>query len=324
MIGKQMILMIGILIISSAFVGIIDAQEGRGKGRLRGEIVDSAGKPISDATITLEYQTYERILETRSTGDGVWTFVGLGSGPVIIKATKKGYVPGGIHLHIHGINPNPRQKIVLKQQDEVETETKTVEDSEKKADLKRANDLFNRKKFSEALTLYRKFVKLKPKKHEIKIYVAHCLLGMKQYAEAIAAYRTCLKLLTGDNGSMKRRESLAAVYAGIAEAYLSQNQLAEAMTYFKQSIEVNPGDHILTYNVAEILFYSGKIDDAIRYYRMTIQNNPDFPNAYKRLGYSYLNRGEIKNAVNYLKKYLEMSPDAPDAPEIREIVRSLK
>ena len=36
--------------------------------------------------------------------------------------------------------------------------------------------------------------------------------------------------------------------------------------YFKKSLELNPKDEVLAYNVAEIYFNNQKVDDAITYY----------------------------------------------------------
>ncbi len=320
---KLLIMVIGILMIGILSSGLY-AQEGRGNGRLMGEVVDSKGKPLADVKITLEYYNFDRKLETKSDANGAWGFVSLGKGAVTIKAVKAGYIPGGIQLQVSGVNRNPKQKIILKHESEVKQETKETEDTEKKADLKRANALFNSNKFAEALPMYQKFAQLKPKKFEIGIYVAHCLLGMRKYQEAIDQYNKSLEKITAANPNIKGNEHVAACYSGIGDAYMNQNQLKKAEDYFKKSIDVNPGDHILTYNVAEILFNAGKTDDAIKYYMMTIKNKPSFPNSYKQIGYAYLNKGDIKNSVKYLKEYLKLAPDSEDAPGIKEVIKSLK
>jgi len=105
---------------------------------------------------------------------------------------------------------------------------------------------------------------------------------------------------------------------------MRQNNLKEAEGYFKKSLEVDPSDHALAYNVAEIMFVAEKTDEAINYYKMAIQINPQFSKSYMQCGYAYLNKGDTKSAIEYLKKFLEVDPNAPEAEGVKEVIASLK
>ena len=69
---------------------------------------------------------------------------------------------------------------------------------------------------------------------------------------------------------------------------------------FEKSIDIDPSNHALSYNVAEILFNSNKIDEAIHYYELAAKIKPDWPKSYLKLGYCYLNKGEMETAIDYL------------------------
>ncbi len=323
MIKRNLAVIICVLVFFS-FAADVLAQEGRGNGRLKGTIVDSKGNPIKDAKIKLKYFDFERNLETISDEKGKWIFIGLGPGGVSVNAEKEGFVTGGIQLAVKGIERNPTQKIILKTPSEVPTDMVAKEDKESKNDLKKANSLFNDKKFERALELYKKFTIMKPNKHEICIYLAHCYLGLKKYNDAISEYNSVLKKINAKTPNAKNNKFIVEIYSGIAEVYMNQNNLKDAEIYFKKAIAINPKDHILTYTVAEILFNGGKTSDAIKYYELTIKNNPSWPNSYKQIGYAYLNKGDIKNSIKYLKKYLSLEPDSPDAQGIKDVIKSLQ
>ena len=116
----------------------------------------------------------------------------------------------------------------------------------------------------------------------------------------------------------------AKLYASIGDTYMRQDKLKEAEKYFKKSIEIDPSDHALAYNVAEILFAAGKTEDAIKYYDLAVKIKPDWPKAYLQRGYAYLNKGDMENAVQSMKKFLELAPDSPEAEGVKEVINSLK
>jgi len=309
------------VILISAFSLGCWAQEGRGIGRLTGIVMDKDKNPIEGAKLTLEYVqfTAEKTVETDK--EGRFAFLGLGKGMVRVKAEKEGFVPGGLQLEVSGANRNPTQYIILQRVTDVKPE-ENKGDQAREA-FSQANALFKEGKYEAAMALYDDFRKQQPDLYKIGINIGNCLLEMKRYNEAISEFQVVVEKIIAETPDIKGNTELAKLYASIGDVYMRQDDLKNAEVYFKKSLEVDPSDHALAYNVAEILFAAGQTEEAIKNYKLAIQIKPDWAKSYAQLGYAYLNQGDTALAIENLKKFLELDPNAPEADGIKEVIKSL-
>jgi tetratricopeptide (TPR) repeat protein len=299
------------------------SQEGRGAGRLTGTVVDEAGNPIDGAVITLKYLQFSNKLTAVSNGRGQWGFIGLGKGAVSVTAAKEGYNSSFIQMEVSGITKNPEKKIVLQKTSANAPAAEGISDNSKEL-LLQGNALYEQKNFGAALALYQGFLEKYPILYKVRLNVANCLIELQEYDKAIAEYRKVLEGLNAEAADKKDNKLLAQLYAGIGDAFLRQNQLQEAEQYFKKSIEIDPADHALAYNVAEIMMQAGNADEAIRYYEMAIRSKPDWPKSYLKLGYAWLNKGNTLKAVEAFNKLVEISPpDDPDVALAKDIIKKI-
>jgi len=298
------------------------SQEGRGKGRLTGFVVDEDENPIEGALIILEYFQFTHKLTTVSDARGRWGFIGLGRGVVSITTDKEGFVPSTIQLEVSGAKRNPEPKIILKKPTG-NVATEGLSDSSKEI-LLQGNALFEQKKFVEALPLYQAFSDKYPSLYKIRLNLANCYMELQEYDKAIAEYQKVLDGLDGEAADKKDNKLTAQVFSGIGDAYMRQNKFKEAEQYFKKSIDIDPGDPALAYNVAEIMMQAGNADEAIRYYEMAIRIKPDWPKFYLKLGYAWLNKGNTQKAVESFTKFVEISPpDDPDVALVKDIIKKI-
>jgi len=309
----------------SLFTSPLPAQEGRGNGRVVGFVHDTGKKPIAGVTLTLEYIKYSNKQTVTSNEKGKWTFVGLGVGDVRISVAKDGYKNEGIQFRVSGIRKNPNQYITLKKLSELKpTEVDDDKGLASKTSFKKAIDLYKEREFEAALALFRDFLAMQPQLYKVGINIANCYLEMGQYNEAIKEYEKVLAKITAENPDLAGNSDAAALYSSIGDTYMRQDKLKEAEEYFKKSIEIDPSDHALAYNVAEILFAAGKTDDAIKYYDIAVKIKPGWSKAYLQRGYAYLNKGDIKKALQSMEKFLELAPNSPEAEGVKEVIKSLK
>ena len=311
------------LLIILAFTPAGWSQEGRGKGRLSGEVQDEDKNPIAGVKITLEYLSYDYQLTDISDEKGKWAFVGLGMGVVKISAEKEGFLPEGIQLTVSSVNRNPKQLIILKRVEDIKPGTGEGGEISRDTFVK-ATALYKESKFEAALALFQDFRKQQPHLYQIAINIGNCLLELGRFEEAIKEFQAVADKITTENPEVSGNTELARIYASIGDTYMRQDKLKQAEEYFKKSIEIDSSDHALAYNVAEILFAAGKTDDAIKYYQLAIQIKPDWPKSYAQLGYAYLNKGDTKSAIENLKKFVELAPDSPEAPGVKEVIKSLQ
>jgi len=309
-----------LMILFSAFG--LSSQEGRGQGRLTGAVADEDGQPIEGASIVLEYLQFTHKLTTVSNAKGQWGFIALGRGTVSLTTSKEGFVPSTIQLEISGVRRNPEPKIILKKATG-NVASEGLSDNAKEI-LVQGNALFEQKKFVQALALFQEFSDKYPSFYRIRQNMANCYMELQEYDKAIAEYQKVLDGLNGEAADKKDNKVLAQVFSGIGDAYMRQNKFAEAEEYLKKSIDIDPGDPALAYNVAEIMMQSGNADEAIRYYEMAIRIKPDQPKFYLKLGYAWLNKGNNPKAVEAFAKFVELSPaDDPDVALAKDIIKKI-
>jgi tetratricopeptide (TPR) repeat protein len=299
----------------------LTSQEGRGQGRLIGSVVDEAGNPLEGVKITLRYERFVNTLTATSNANGQWGFIGLGRGEITLTAQKEGYAESVVPLQVSGIKQNPQPKIILKKK----TDNAASGLSELQREmLLQGSALFEEKKYAEAAALYQNFLDENPGVYQIRLSLANCQLELQNYAQAIAEYQKVLEGLNAQPAEKKDIKIVAQLYASIGEAYLAQNKFKEAEEYFVKSIDINPSDSALPYNLAEILMQAGNPEGAIRYYEMAIGLKPEWPKAYMKLGYAWLNKGDNQKALESFKKVIEIAPpDDPDADLAKDIIKTL-
>ena len=67
------------------------AQQGRGRGRIKGTVVDDAGVPMEGVKVVAQHLKYNTLFEGKSDEKGNWAIAGLGTGAFRVTASKEGY-----------------------------------------------------------------------------------------------------------------------------------------------------------------------------------------------------------------------------------------
>ncbi len=307
-------LLAGSLMLAAAFS--IGAQEGRGGGRLTGTVVDENGTPMENVTITLKYMEFANSRQGKSNNKGQWGFLGLGKGTVQVTGELEGFAPSVTQQPISGVAPNPEIHLVLKKAG--------VAGADQTRDaILMAHEKFDQRQYPEALTLYQEFAQKNPTNYKIGIYIANCKTEMRDYEEALAEFQKVLAAVTQESADLKGNATAAQAYAGIGDVYLRQQKFKEAEQNFRRSIEIQPGDPALPYNVAEIMFVQNKIDEAETYYQLAVQIKPEWPKPYLKLAYVALNRGQMDKAVEFLTRYCEIGKDDAKYGEGKALLETL-
>ncbi|MCP5107447.1 MAG: tetratricopeptide repeat protein [bacterium] len=321
---RRQITIVLAFVIAAVFLAApaLHGQEGSGTGRLIGNVIDKDKKPLEGVKVTIEYMKFNRKLEKITDDRGRFAFLGLGKGMVRMKAEKEGFVDEGLQFNVSGVKRNPKKIIMMKRVEEIDPNAKSRDTS--KNSFSEGLALFKARKFQEALTRFEKFREMQPKLYKIGINIANCYLELQRYKEAITELGKVLDTIKAENPDLQGNKEAAKIYSTIGDVYLRQNKFNEAEANFKKAIEIDPADHAVAYNVAEILFVAGKSDEAITHYELAIKIKPGWPKAYKQIGYAYLNKGDIKSAITNLKKFLELDPKSPEADGIKEVIKSLQ
>ena len=318
---KKFKVMISFLLFAAVFSNFLLPQEGRGQARLKGVVVDKDGNPIEGVKVELESLLHKLTMTTKTNEKGIWSFIGLGRTVVQIKVSKEGYDPIIIpRLDVSAIK-NPEQEIVLKKITDVES---LERESPKELYLK-GEKLYNQEEYEKALDVFKEFVEKQPDLYEAGVNIGNCYIKLKQYDKAIEEFKFILEKLEEEKDDLKGNDTASSIYASLGELYMDRNDFEKAKDYFEKSIDIDPSNHALSYNVAEILFNSNKIDEAIQYYQLAAKIKPDWPKSYLKLGYCHLNKGEMEAAIDFLNKFVELSPeDDPQVDSVKNLIKHLE
>jgi len=301
-----------VLVVSS----LTFAQAGRGKGRLSGNVVDEKGEPIVNADVKIEFEKGGLVDKTTVNKKGEWSFISLGTGQAIVTASAEEFLDSSLSIHVQQLERNKFVTLVMKEDKEKKIRLK---DAGALEELEKGNQLFQERKFDEALLIFQTFASENPKVYQIYFNIGDVYREKGEFDKANEQYAMA---------QVKAKEKAdvvlqARALASFGEICLRQEKLKEAQQFFTQSIALNPKDEILAYNVAEIFFGRNQTDKAIEYYQLAIQIKPEWSEPYLKMGYAYLNKGDMAKAVEQLKEFLKHDPESPQAPVVQSLIESL-
>jgi tetratricopeptide (TPR) repeat protein len=293
---------------------MIFSQAGRGIGRLRGNVTDGANNPIAGAKITLSFLGEDGNVRTAVTdNEGIWAFIGLGFGKYDVTAEKEGFDILTKRIMVSQVRRNAFLNLRL--------ETSKKETLKKKLlSVETGLELFREKKYDEALEFFTEFSTQNPAYYQVGLFIANCYKEKGEYDKAIQHYMQVNSEADKTGDTVYAAKGLA----GIGEVYILKKDLTNAQHYFKSSIQINPKDEVLAYNVGEIYFGNNNTEGAITYFKLATEIKPEWSIPYLKLGYASLNKGDMTAAIGYFREFLKRDQDSPEAATVKEIISSLE
>jgi len=306
-------------------VSLAAAQQGRGKGRIHGIVIDTTGNPIPDVKITAEHTKFKTKFNAKSDQKGSWAMGGMGTGYYLITAEREGYNPVFHEMQVSQFSRNnPPVKFTMQKITSQDMGIPGIEDEATLALFEEGNQLFEEEKYAEAAAKFEEFILANPTIYQININIANCYKEMGETEKAIAAYTLILDKIIEEKGSYEGDEGAARALSGIGESYIKADDLDKAVSYLQQAIEIFPDDETLAFNIGEILFKQGESAKGIEYFLTATEIKDDWPPPYRQMGYAYLNLADYKNAVESFKKFIELAPDDPLTPTIENLIPQLE
>jgi tetratricopeptide (TPR) repeat protein len=318
---KAMRLLLVVLLVV-VFAGVSDymyGQAGRGRGRLRGLVLDPDGKAVVNAKVQIVWHKDKAQKRKSTTNDkGRFAISGLAGGNWQIFIDADGFRQAQVMASIQQVPDNPivniklekpREKVV---QDSLSTDNSLISQGKK---------LFAEARYDEAQAKFEKFLLKQPDFYQTHLEIGNCHKEKEEFELAMAQYKKALEKAPTDGTDI---QLIAQVNAAIGDLYIRKKDLKTAQEFFKKSLELDPKDEILAYNVGEIFFSNNKTNEAIHYFKLASLIKPKWGTPHLKMGYAYLNSADYKNAVTCFKKFLELDPESAEAPAIKELIASLK
>lgn len=298
------------------------AQEGLGKGRINGVVVDENGDPVEGALITVESLKTETKLSGQSDKKGHFAVAGMGTGMWRISASKQGYASSSVDMNVTQLTTNPPITFTLKKM----TGFAALKTDEKSFALfDRGNTLIKEAQYDEALKVFDEFLAKYPEIYQVHLNIGTCYLKKDDLDKAAAEFQLVLDKALQVHGDYKKDpETTFRAFSGLGEIYLKKGDFQTAQKQFSQALEISPRDEVAAYNVGEVFFSNQQIDDAIKYLELAVQIKKDWPKPYLKLGYVYLNKGDFTKSLEYFNAFIRMDPENPEAPQVKNVIAAIE
>lgn len=136
---------------------------------------------------------------------------------------------------------------------------------------------------------------------------------VKRLEQALADFRKALELQTGGQRGV--------VLANIGSTLQQLDRGDEAMTYFRQAVDIDPDKAALRLLLGDALERSDQVEAAVAEYQIAVELDPKFLMARRRLGQLLLRAGRPDDAIPHLAEAARMSPKDTQIAALLEAAR---
>jgi tetratricopeptide (TPR) repeat protein len=293
-----------VLLTSLAF-----SQDWTGQGRQIGFVTDEEGKPLQGVKVKLFFTTTQSGFDLKTDAEGKWVAIGIKGGTWYVDFELPGYLTKKIVIEVkdyHAQNPQIEVKLT-------KLAGLTVTDEVKEQFLK-GNQLFEEKKYGEAIGVYQAILEKFPDAYIIYLNVGNSYFQMEKYDEAEAAFQ---KVLEKD-----AKEPHALL--GIGNIYMNRGDPEKALEFYGKTEFGKIDDPVVLYNVGTLLYKNGKAAEALNYFQKAVEIQEDFLDARYQLGLVCLALGKNAEALAEFEGYLKHDPDSERASQVKGFIEYLK
>jgi len=297
------------------------AQEGLGRGRITGTVVDEQGNPIEGVSIVME-NVYKTKLNGTSNKKGHFAISGMGTGTWLLTATRDGYAPHSQPLEVRQLRRNEPVKITMKSLTGTEA---FLSDNEAMDMFNQAEALIKAEKYPEALNIYNSMLEKHPDIYQTHLNIGYCYMKQGIPDKAKQEFATVLEKIKEKHGDLQKDKATAlGALSSLGTLYLQEGDFEKSQEYFTQSLELSPEDAPAAYNVGEIFFSNQKLDEALKYFDLATRIDANWALPYLKLAYVYLNKLEYAKSVENFNKFIELNPDNPEVPNIKKTIETIE
>lgn len=285
-------------------------------GRVKGTVVDSHGKPITHATITVtcpDIAMFHR--ELKVDRDGIFTlavvdatreylFLVEAEGYQGIKRFEKPLI-GGQTLEVEFVLASATELAAAAEQE--------VLDAPGVKQLREARDLIEAGKRAEARTKLAEGIAAKPDLYLLYLELGNLDLQDGRFADALANAETCL-----------RHQQMVVPCLGLAAN--SAQKLGDAekhARYMELYTIANPDDPNVLFNEAVAKLNARDDAGARPILEQVVQLDPKHPDGLYQLGMVFLRSGDSAKAKEFLERFLAVAPAHGEAATAREMLKYL-
>lgn len=281
----------------------------RGKGKMKGTITDEQGIPIPNVKVKLFNLKGQAGYEIKSNKDGIWKAFWIRGGNWHLDFLKEGFEIKRITSpYIKESSQKPYiVDVILKKIKGPVVSKNLLKVFEK------GNDLYNAKKYNEALIIFNSIIKESPKAYIINLSIGNCYMQMKNYDKAIEIYKKVIE---------KDPENSDTIIA-IGSCYNNKKDSKSAMEWYRKIDESKIKDPVVLYNIGVFNFNANKSERAVIFFNLAIKADDKYLDAYYQLGLSYLGLGNMKDAIKIFNIYIKLDKNSQRSSDVKNIIKEL-
>ncbi len=287
---------------------ILFSQAYKGKGKVKGYVLDEEGNPLEGIKVKLYSLKAQSGLETVTDADGMWKAYWIRGGTWNIDFEKIGYKPKKISAEFKEFSKNPDMEIKMEKIEGL------VITEELKECLRTGNELFAEQKYEEALESYKSIIEEFPDAYIIHQNIGNCYFQMEKYSLAEESYR---KVLEKDPGNSE-------VMLLIGNTYANRGESDKALEWYSKIEFEKIDDPTVLYNIGSNFYNVSNFKEALKYYKKAVEIQEDFLDGIYQLGLAHLALGNNQEAIDAFENYLKHDPDSGKASQVRGFIEFLK
>ena len=100
----------------------------------------------------------------------------------------------------------------------------------------------------------------------------------------------------------------AAGYNNLANAYLKQGRVDEAIHTARRAIEIEPSYGVAHYNLGNLYAQQGKLELAQRHFEEALRLYPNYADVHSNYGQLLAERGDSENGIGHFREAIELNP----------------
>jgi len=176
--------------------------------------------------------------------------------------------------------------------------------------LEKGNLMLSQEKYKQAISFYKKALKINPDYAEGYSNVGAALARQDKLDEAVLEYTKALEI----------NPDFAEANYSMGNILLLHGKVKEAEAYFKKVLEADPKYAEVYFSLGNIFLEQKNFGKAVEYYAKAIRIESGFAQAYNNLGKALLGQGRIKGAIECYRQSLKIKPDFIEAKRNLESV----
>ena len=186
---------------------------------IRGVVRDTAGNPITEATVMAESRVSPRVIETETDDSGRFSFIGLERGRWLFTIQKRGYQPtqGFAPIRRTGNSGIVSLTMEVDLLDPPVSSTGVlagIRADDLQAEVNAANALFDQGDYTGAISAYQGILEQVPALTSLNLQIGHAYREEQDFTQARAAYRK----VPSDTPASKEAESALEELDNVAPA----------------------------------------------------------------------------------------------------------